>query len=112
YTWNDMFDPHHNAVPGPYYLVNGPITDSWTGLDQDIIIMQWNDGHRAESLKFFADRGNPQILAGYYDDSPDQVRRWLDSAKAIPGIRGVMYTTWQAHYDDLEKVAAIIPAGP
>lgn len=112
YTWSDMFDPHHNAVPGPYYLVNGPLTDSWAGLDKDIIIMQWNDGHRAESLKFFADRGNPQIIAGYYDDSPAQVQRWLDSAKGIPGVRGVMFTTWQNRYDDLEKVAAIIPAGP
>src|SRR5205823_2094485 len=33
YVWSDMFDPHHNAVPGPYYLVNGPWTDSWKGLD-------------------------------------------------------------------------------
>lgn len=112
YTWNDMFDPHHNAVPGPYYLVNGPLTDSWAGLDKDIIIMQWNDGHRAESLKFFADRGNPQILAGYYDDSPAQVQRWLDSTNGVSGVHGVMYTTWQARYDDLEKVAALIPAGP
>jgi aspartyl-tRNA(Asn)/glutamyl-tRNA(Gln) amidotransferase subunit A len=36
YVWNDMFDPFHNAVKGPYYLVNGPWTDAWEGLDKDV----------------------------------------------------------------------------
>ena len=30
-VWNDMFDPFHNAVKGPYYLVNGP----WSGHGKD-----------------------------------------------------------------------------
>lgn len=109
YVWNDMFDPHHNAVAGPYYLVNGSLVGSWEGLDRDVIIMQWNDGHRAESLKFFADRGHRQVIAGYYDASAAQVQRWLEAAKGIPGVVGMMYTTWQSRYDDLEKVAAIVP---
>jgi hypothetical protein len=104
YTWNDMFDPHHNAVKGPYYLVNGPLTDSWLGLDKDVVILPWYFEKRAESLKFFADRGHKQVIAGYYDHRPEQVKDWLVAAKATPdSVIGVMYTTWKDNYDDLEK---------
>jgi hypothetical protein len=103
YTWNDMFDPNHNAVKGPYYLVNGPLTDSWLGLDKDIIILPWYFEKRTESLKFFADRGHKQVIAGYYDHRPEQVKDWLAAAKATPAsVVGVMYTTWENKYDDLE----------
>ncbi|MDB5321178.1 MAG: hypothetical protein JWN40_2809, partial [Phycisphaerales bacterium] len=50
YAWNDMFDPFHNAVKGPYYLVNGAYTDSWVGLDKSVVIMNWNFGKRDQSL--------------------------------------------------------------
>ena len=111
YTWNDMFDPHHNAVKGPYYLVNGPLTGAWDGLDRDINIMQWNFDKRAESLKFFADRGAKQVIAGYYDSDPAHVAEWLAAAKAVPGsVTGVMYTTWQNNYGDLEKFSQAIDA--
>ena len=56
-VWNDMFDPFHNAVKGPYYLVNGPWSGSWEGLSKDVLVMNWNHGKRDQSLKFFADRG-------------------------------------------------------
>jgi hypothetical protein len=109
YVWSDMFDPHHNAVPGPYYLVNGPLTGSWEGLPKDVTIMNWNSGKRAASLKFFADRGNPQIIAGYYDSPPENIRDSLEAAKAVPGsVRGVMYTTWKHDYSQLEKFSALI----
>jgi hypothetical protein len=112
-VWSDMFDPHHNAVPGPYYLVNGPLTGSWEGLDRDVIIVQWHGDsaeHRGSSLKFFADRGHRQILAAYYDAGPGQVRAWIDSAKGVSGVLGVMYTTWQKNYGDLENVATLLGA--
>jgi hypothetical protein len=109
YVWNDMFDPHHNAVPGPYYLVNGPLTGSWEGLPKEVTIMQWNFGKRAESLKFFADRGNAQVIAGYYDAPVEKVREWLAAAKAVPGsVQGVMYTTWKHDYSQLEKFSATV----
>jgi len=44
-VWNDMFDPFHNAVKGPYYLVNGPWTGSWEGLDKSVLILNWNYGN-------------------------------------------------------------------
>ncbi len=108
YVWNDMFDPHHNAVKPPYYLVKGDLTGSWDGLAADVIVMNWNFGHRAESLKFFADRGNRQVLAGYYDDSAEQIGRWLEAAKGVKGVQGVMYTTWKQNYADLEAFARVV----
>ena len=109
YTWSDMFDPNHNAVKGPYYLVNGPLTDSWLGLDKDIIILPWYFEKRAESLKFFANRGHRQVIAGYYDHRPEQVKEWLAAAKSTPeSVTGVMYTTWQNKYDDLETFGQFV----
>jgi hypothetical protein len=111
YVWSDMFDPNHNAVKGPYYLVNGDLTGSWNGLQKDVIVLPWYFGKRAESLKFFAERGHRQVIAGYYDDKPERVKDWLDSARGVRGsVVGVMYTTWQNKYDDLEKFAQTIDA--
>ena len=107
YVWNDMFDPFHNAVAGPYYLVNGPLTDSWAGLGKDVIVMNWNFDHRDESLKFFADRGNRQIIAGYYDADLSDAEKWVASAAKVKGVVGFMYTTWRGDYDQLEAFAKI-----
>jgi hypothetical protein len=104
YVWSDMFDPNHNAVPGPYYLVNGPWTGSWQGLDKDVIVVNWNFPKRDASLKFFADRGNRQLIAGYYDNDAHTVE-WLESARKVPGIAGIMYTTWRSDYSNIEKFA-------
>ena len=102
-----MFDPTHNAH-GDYYLVNGSWSGSWEGLGKDLIVVNWNSGAKsAESLRFFAGRGNRQILAGYYDGKPDSIRAWLATAReaAPSSLAGIMYTTWQGRYDDLEAFA-------
>jgi hypothetical protein len=108
YVWNDMFDPYHNAVEGPYYLVNGPWTGSWEGLEKDVVIMNWNHGQRDKSLKFFADRGNKQIVATYYDDADlSQTRDWLQSARDDRSVIGYMYTTWRGDYSKIEEFAKL-----
>jgi hypothetical protein len=107
YVWNDMFDPFHNAVPGPYYLVNGPWTASWEGLDKSVVIMNWNFGKRDESLKFFADRGHEQIIAGFYDGPLKDAKAWAESAKKVKGVVGFMYTTWRQDYKSMEAYARI-----
>ena len=107
YVWSDMFDPHHNAH-ADYYLVNGDLAGSWEGLDKDVIIIPWYFGKRTESLKFFADRGHRQIIAGYYDSKPEQIRDWLDAAKKVPGVTGVMYTTWKHNFRDLERFLEVV----
>ena len=61
-----MFDPFHNAHD-KYYLVRGNLANSWEGLDRNIVIVDWNEGKAAESLKFFAEPRPPHNIAGYYD---------------------------------------------
>jgi hypothetical protein len=104
YVWNEMFDPHHNAVPGPYYLVNGPWTGAWEGLEKDVVIVNWNYGKRDESLNFFAYRGHRQVVAGYYDGGQD-TKKWVASAGKVKGVVGYMYTTWRGDYSKIEAFA-------
>ncbi|MFB3894565.1 MAG: hypothetical protein ACE15C_21395 [Phycisphaerae bacterium] len=104
-AWNDMFDPFHNArkdAPA-YYLVKGkaPWAGSWEGLSSDVLIGNWMQNN-LDSLKFFADRGNQQILAGYYDADPKKIVDWLQTAKPVKNIVGVMYTTWIGDYSKME----------
>jgi len=104
YVWSDMFDPHHNAKNN-YYLVRGDLKGSWDGLDKDVIMVNWNFGGRRDSLKWFEGRGHKQLIAGYYDAGPLQIRDWLDAARGQPGVFGAMYTTWRNNFTDLEKFA-------
>jgi hypothetical protein len=109
YVWSDMFDPHHNAHKG-YYLVRGDLTGSWEGLDRDVTIVPWYFEKRTESLQFFAQRGHHQLIAGYYDHRPEQAAEWLKAAAPHKGVEGIMYTTWQSKYDDLERFAEVVKA--
>jgi hypothetical protein len=108
YVWSDMFDPHHNAVARDYYLVKGDLRGSWEGLPKDVVVVNWNFDKRAESLKFFAKEGHRQVIAGYYDADPAQITKWLDAAKGVEGVEGVMYTTWRGNYADLERFAELV----
>ena len=106
YVWSDMFDPNHNAHRN-YYLVRGDLSGSWEGLDKDVVIVPWYFEKRAVSLKFFAERGHRQIIAGYYDHNPAQIAEWLLAAMAVRGVDGVMYTTWRREFKDLERFAEV-----
>ncbi|MHC4597950.1 MAG: hypothetical protein ACYS47_02990 [Planctomycetota bacterium] len=108
YVWSDMFDPNHNAK-ADYYLVNNTLEGSWKGLDPKVVVMKWGGGKRARpGLKFFADRGHKQMIAAYYDGDVDADHRmWRAAAEGVPGILGVMYTTWEHDYDDLEHFARV-----
>jgi hypothetical protein len=105
-VWSDMFDPTHNAVKN-YYLVNGTLAGSWEGLDRSVWIANWNAGKAKASLNFFAHRGHPQVLAGYYDGD-DNYATWDAAALGVPGVTGFMYTTWQNRYDDLERYGRLL----
>lgn len=107
YVWSDMFDPNHNAHKD-YYLVRGDLTGSWAGLDKDVTIVPWYFEKRTASLKFFADRGHHQVIAGYYDHKPEQIADWMRAAKPFPGVDGVMYTTWHRDYKDIERFAEVV----
>lgn len=104
FVWSDMFDPFHNAVNN-YYLVNGSLKSA--NLPREVSVMNWNFGKRQDSLNHFAKLGHQQVIAGYYDGSVDQITTWLDTVtdSKITGVEGVMYTTWQRKYEDLEAFA-------
>ena len=74
------------------------------------MILNWNFGKRDESLKFFADRGNRQIIAGYYDAPLTDFQKWLDSSAKVKGVIGYMYTTWNSNYDHIEEFAKMARA--
>ncbi len=107
FVWSDMFDPFHNAKKS-YYLDNGDLYGSWKGLGNDIIVVNWNSGEADQSLKFFSERGGKQLIAGYYDGPLKKTREWLAKAKPVPGVMGVMYTTWKNNYTELENFAAML----
>ena len=99
-----MFDPHHNARDN-YYLASDTFGGAWRGLDKSVRIVNWNGGHRRQSLSFFAGRGHRQVIGGYYDN-PDvggHLGQWLDVARGLPGVGGAMYTTWWNDYSNLER---------
>jgi Glycosyl hydrolase family 20, catalytic domain len=107
-VWSDMFDPNHNAVD-QYYLVNGSLQRSWEGLPSETIIANWNSGKAAASLRFFADRGHRQVLAGYYDaDDLSGFENWDKAARGVKAINGYMYTTWAQKYRLLETYGQAI----
>ncbi|CAN5712001.1 hypothetical protein BH11ARM2_BH11ARM2_19100 [soil metagenome] len=103
FVWSDMFDPFHNAVAG-YYAVDGDLAGSWKGLPKEMVVVNWNSGNPEKSLPFFAQLGHRQILAGYYDGPVDAIKDWLAKGRGQK-VAGVMYTTWQNRYDDLEAFA-------
>lgn len=113
YVWSDMFDPYHNAgKSGPYYLVkgDGPWYGAWERLPREITIVNWQMGPqtRRQTMEHFARLGHPQILAGFYDSSPAMITGWLKDSDGIPGINGIMYTTWRA---DFSQTAEFLKAG-
>lgn len=108
--WSDMFDPYHNARDD-YFLVNGTWAGSWKGLPKDVLIVNWNFPKRQRSLPWFAAQGYAQVIAGNRDGSPERIRTWLGDAPS--SVAGVMYTTWQHRYDNLEAFAkAAWPSPP
>jgi len=106
WVWNDMFDPMQNAVDD-YYMCNGTLKGSWEGLDPGIGIVTWVNIQDGANSKFFAERGNKQVLAGYYDGDDDgaDIAKWLKDTEGIPGIVGAMYTTWENKYQAMEAWA-------
>ena len=106
WVWSDMFDPKHNAIDH-YYAVNGSFKGSWKGLDKDVGIVNWYGALAGSNCQFFADWGLKQILSGYYDgdDTGDQIARWQQNTKNVPGIVGAMYTTWENKYEAMNDWA-------
>lgn len=113
WTWNDMFDPYHNALVYPIYQNAGGHAGSWVGLNTNIGIVNWNYGmalvdtsntasaggieQYKRSMDFFQSLGLKQIVAGYYDSiftehpTYDPLRiRYAQNER----YSGDLYATW------------------
>lgn len=77
----------------------------WRSSPKEMVVVNWNHGQAAKSLPFFGERGNSQVLAGYYDQPPERISAWLKTGEKVPGLSGAMYTTWQNNFRDLETFA-------
>jgi len=118
YAWGDMFDPNMNAVNN-YYLVEGDLTGSWTGLPADVILMNWNLSALNTSAAWFAGLNSQQpvahqqVIAGYFDSGNGATSATTELAQVsgIPGVIGLMYTTWQDDYSQLGAFAGAVRAG-
>ncbi len=121
YFWDDMFSPYHNAVAN-YYDVEGDLTGSWGGLPPGAVIMNWNLGNLTKSLTFFSGgdmtvtpaqpHAMQQIIAGYYDsgDGATSAMQEMGAAMGIPGVVGLMYTSWADDYTQLGAYATAAKA--
>jgi hypothetical protein len=118
YVWGDMFDPNMNAVNN-YYLVEGDLTGSWTGLPADVIVMNWNLPALNTSAAWFAGQNSQQpvahqqVIAGYYDSGNGGTSATTELAQVngIPGVLGLMYTTFSDDYTQLGAFASAARAG-
>jgi hypothetical protein len=113
FIWGDMFDPYQNAVNN-YYFVEGNIAGSWAGIPSPVTIMNWNLGNLTNSLTWFSGLNSQQpvhfsqVIAGYYDsgNGAAAATQELQQAAGIPGVTGLMYTTWYGDYSQLQAFAA------
>jgi hypothetical protein len=93
--------------------VEGNLAGSWKGVPSEVSIMNWNLDHLHDSLKWFSglnsDQPVPhqQIIAGFYDrqNGGAEAKTEVTAALGIPGIRGLMYTTWNNNYTQMESFA-------
>ena len=112
YIWSDMFDPNHNAHDN-YYLVEGDFAGSWRHVPKDLVMVAWGGAPREKSLCFFAEQGFRTLGACFYDARDlNQVKAWLPIAQKTPGMRGLMYTTWQQNYSLLPAFGDLLMEPP
>lgn len=112
YVWSDMFDLYHNAHNN-YANVEGDLSGSWKGLPASVRIMNWNLSNLKNSLTWFSGENSAQptaheqIIAGYYDngDGAGDAKSEISKAAGIPGVMGLMYTTWNYDYSQLQQFA-------
>ncbi len=118
YIWNDMFDPYHNERAN-YFHVEGDLAGAEKGIPAEVTIMNWNMDKLHDSLVWFSGKdarqpiSHKQIIAGYYDtgNGGSAASNELQAASGVPGVVGMMYTTWNDDYGQMESFATAAKAG-
>ena len=100
YVWNDLVDPYALQDDGKNAGMYSSMKGVWDLLPRDLGIGYWTYKWREEGTRFFAERGHPLMLCGYYDEKVlKRSLDWMDLAVRTPNCRGVMYCTWGNHWD-------------
>jgi hypothetical protein len=105
-VWDDMFDPFHNARDR-YFHAAGTFRGSWEGVDRDVLILNWN--WWPGSFRFWSNRGNRQIISGFYDgqmklqDETDLI----DRVRGLRNVVGWMYTSWINDFRQLQRFSTL-----
>lgn len=100
YVWNDLVDPYALQGDGKNAGMYSSMKGVWDLLPRDLGIGYWTYRWREEGTRFFAERGHPLLLCGYYDEKVlKRSLDWMDLAVRTPNCRGVMYCTWGNHWD-------------
>jgi hypothetical protein len=111
-----MYCPQQNAW-GPkagspnYYLLHGTWVNAWDGLPKDVVILNWVSS--PDGLKFFADRGESQVLCGYYDAKTTEAMKknittWKQDSAGVPNILGFMYTQWGSGFVHMKEYFKLV----
>lgn len=108
YAWSDAFDPWHNAKE-QYGGCQGSFVGIWDLIPRDLSLVCWHFGIRDKDLPFFAARGLG-IVAGAYYDAKDVSRdeKWVETLNRTKGATGLLYTTWEGRYGQLENFGNMI----
>jgi len=108
YAWSDAFDPWHNAKER-YGGCQGSFVGIWDLIPRDISLVCWHFAIRDKDLPFFVERGFG-IVAGAYYDRKDVSRdeEWVRTLNKTKGATGMLYTTWNARYDQLENFGNMV----
>jgi hypothetical protein len=103
--WNDIFDPHHNARRKNYYYVPGERSydNSWERVPKGVVMGNWTR-KTTKSQEFWAERGNRQILCGYYGN-PNNIDEWMLKTADLEGIIGAMFCNYGGKWSDLKPFA-------
>src|SRR5205085_10182736 len=100
-------------VTGLLYYVEGDFSGDSAALPANVTVMNWNLGNLSQSLAWFSGT-NPnqpiahqQIIAGYYDsgNGTASAQAEVAAANGVPGVVGLMYTTWNSDYSQLQNFA-------
>ncbi|MFC1582141.1 hypothetical protein ACFL4W_01250 [Planctomycetota bacterium] len=106
-VWSDMFDATHNAKRKNYYYNPDSCDKSWEPVPRQVIIGNWRKKRR-DSQEHFQQAGFRQIFVGYYDKPVKEVQEWVEMTADLPGIIGVMYTSYTGNLKDLEAYADMV----
>ena len=111
--WSDMADENHNARDGRYFKCVTPFKGAADLMPKDLVAVPWWGKKAAISCRFFADRGFELMPGAYYDTRTPQTtetnaRTWMEALDGLPGVRGIMYTSWFDCYDMLGTFAEIV----